>query len=170
MTIRKAVHFLIPVVILLVLAAGCDKDDNPVDTTEGDHLEAYGVRLMLGDDILAEADGTEVTGVVQVPNGTTTELIELMFLDADGDWYEPEHEHEGEVITEEEHDHELDLGVGDDTVLGYTLGEDIPTADSHWSFTLNGLQEGATTLTVIVLHNGHEDYVSPEIPVTVAAQ
>ncbi len=157
--------------LLLILPACSDDDDNPVDAGETEHLEAFGVRLLLGETVLVTADGSDVTGTLELTAGVTTDLITVEFLDEDGDWFDPadeDHDHEAAPAEEDhDHEHELALVIADNGVATFTLGEDIDDAPSHWSLTLTGVAAGETTLTVKILHEGHDDYVSPEFTVTV---
>ncbi|MCB2213130.1 hypothetical protein KQI52_13535 [bacterium] len=155
--------------LLLILPACSEDDDNPVDAGETEHTEAFGARLLLGETVLAEADGSEVTGSLELTAGVTTELITVQFLDEDGDWFDPaDHDHEAAPAEEnEDHDSELALVIADTDIATFTLGEDIAEATTHWSLTLTGVDAGATTLTVKILHEGHDDYVSPTFPITV---
>lgn len=163
--------------LLLLLALslpmlGCDDDDddNPVGADD-DHLEAFGVRLIDdGGNVLVTVDGTGVTGSLALTTGSTIGPFELEFLNADGEWEEAHHE-EGDDHDHDhgEEEHELEIELEATGVVSVLLGEDDPAVDEHMAFSVIAEAVGSTNLRVVILHEGHEDYVSAWIPVQVSA-
>lgn len=138
--------------LCLLCFVGCsNSDDNPAGD-DGDHAEVFGVQLLLGNDTLAVADGTIVTGGVSVAVGDTLGPIAVWFSDEDSHW---------------------NLGASEEgTSLDIRLQSDIPALaiksdTSEWHFNLAGVADGTTALRVVILHEGHDDFVSPQIPVVV---
>jgi hypothetical protein len=139
---------LVPLVCFILpfsLTACSDDDEEMME----EHAEADGLILRLGGSSIAMVDGAAVTGGIAVPTGGATQAIDIAFLDEDGDEFTPDEE-----MT-------LDVTVAD-------TGGATDTQVDLWSFRLNGVSAGSTTLTVTIIHEGHSDYTSPAIPVTVA--
>lgn len=144
------------------LVIGCG-DDNPVDDNAHEHhLEAFGVRLYDGDNLLVEADGVDVTGAIDLAVGDTTSWLSIQFKDEDGEWYAPaEHIEEGEE----------DVFVLDAEVTGDHAEALVGSYDdgTEWTVRFAGLGEGNDVFRVMTIHEGHEDYVSPELTLNVGA-
>ena len=156
-------------VLLLAGFAGCSDDDNPADTSENEHhLESVGVRVLDSDNnVLVEANGTEVTGSIEVHEGGESGFLTVLFLDPDTDeWYDPEDRETGHEEGEDHH-HELVVTLTDTDLLSVTLGEEIENAATEWGFLLEGLEHGETTLRIQIYHEDHPDYTSPLLPVAV---
>jgi len=137
------------------LASGCSDDDNPASSDESAHMDAVGVALVMGGDTLvmaATAEPTEVSGELEVYEGASTGPVLVHFLDDEGHWFRPEADPDG--------DHTLDIVTNE-------LMASIELDQASWAFTVTGVGEGETAMRVKILHLGHEDYVSPELPVHV---
>lgn len=155
--------------LLLFTMAGCSDDGNPADSGENEnHLESVGVRILDTDStVVAEADGTDVSGSITLSNGAVSAFYTVHFLDPDsGEWYDPE-EREAEHVEGEEHSHELVATLTDDALATVTMGEEIADAPTHWGFQLEGVATGETTFRVEIYHEDHPDYTSPLIPLVV---
>jgi hypothetical protein len=137
------------------LASGCSDDDNPASSDESAHMDAVGVALVMGGDTLvmaATADPTEVSGELELHEGESAGPVLVHFLDDEGHWFRPDADPDG--------DHTLDIATNE-------LMLSIELDQAEWAFTATGLAEGETAMRVKILHLGHEDYVSPELPVHV---
>lgn len=142
---------------------GCsDDDDNPAGD-DSDHAEAFGCILIFGTDTLATADTSAVTGSISLSVNDTLGPIEVWFLDENGELFRPEHDVAGPLDVEE---HELDIRVANSTIAVARLGHEI-SEELEWAFYLDGLSAGATTLRVVILHEGHDDFTSALFPLTV---
>lgn len=142
---------------------GCSNDnDNPAGDDSG-HAEAFGCVLILGADTLATADTSAVTGSISLSVNDTLGPLEVWFLNENGEIFRPEHDGAGLPDVEE---HELDIRVANTTIADARLGHEI-SEELEWAFYLDGLSEGATTLRVVILHEGHDDFTSAQFPLTV---
>jgi hypothetical protein len=124
----------------------------PVHVIAGEEQEAAGLVLRSGSADLANVWMDQVTGEVEVPIDALSELIEVTFLDPDSVEFQPPSP-----------EHELGFTIADSSIAGFR-------AEGVWSFRLEPKTEGETTLSLIILHEGHVDYTSPPIPVHVHAE
>ncbi|MCC6476899.1 hypothetical protein IT157_07555 [bacterium] len=143
---------------------GCsDDEDNPAGD-DSEHAEAFGCLLIMGGDTLVRVDSSSVSGALSVTTGDTLGYIEVWFLDEDGDVFRPEHDHAGPL---DEDEHELEIRISDQAIATTELGHEI-SESLEWAFEIAGVSSGSTTLRVVILHEGHDDYTSALIPLTVA--
>jgi len=146
--------------------AGCsNSDDNPAGD-DGDHAEAFGTALIVGSDTLVIADGNVVTGSLAVTFPDTLGPIQVWFLDEDGEWFRPEAHDHGPLASSEDEVVELDVRIENEAMASARLGHE-DGEEWEWAFYLNSITTGTTTLRIALLHEGHDDYVSPQIPVVV---
>lgn len=156
---------LLAALLLVAMTAMTGCGDNSVTNTtdEGEHLEAFGVRVLDGETQLAEADGTDVTGSLTATVGDTSEWYNVWFMDDAGEWFNP-------VLA----DSVEEVDIAHTLIVRFTE----PKADAivgnyadgtKWRFKLTGLEAGNTTVRFVVTHHEHDDYVSPEIPVQIEA-
>jgi len=144
-----------PGLLGLALAIGFTACDNDDDDDHGEHLEAVGVALVQDGDTLAmatSADTSDVSGEIHLHEGESRGPILVHFLDDEGHWFRPAEDPDG--------DHSLEI-------LHNQLLVSVALDAANWAFTITGVEEGETALVVRILHNGHADYVSPELPVHV---
>ena len=147
-----------PVLFLLlatIFAGACS--DNPVPVTNDDHFEAKGLVLVRQgiDSIFVE--NAQVRGALQVRKNDSTGYFDVFFLREDTG--------------------ARDLPTSDEYSLGWTIGDstvvavEAPPSDghghAHYEFRLRGLKADTTSISIRLLHNGHPDFASPPIPVTV---
>ncbi|HVK39940.1 MAG TPA: hypothetical protein VNA88_15500 [Candidatus Kapabacteria bacterium] len=139
--------------LLVSLAAGCA--DNPV--TPEEHFEARGVVLLRSiagsDSTIATVDTTHISGRIVIDTSAGQDFI-VRFIADDGALGLPSPDADGVW------ENDLSISVSDTTIA--RAGQ-----VTRWGFRLNGIRPGATTLTVHLLHGGHDDYVSAPIPVVV---
>ena len=148
------VRCLLLCMVVIVLAASCNKDSNPVGENElfGDHADAVGCVVFNDDVELARSDKGEVTGQLEVKNGQKTPLLTVKFIAEDGDLFQPEGEH-------------------------YTLNWEVAAADiaaieqstenGKWRFQLAGKKVGTTGVVLKIFHGDHADFVANTIPIKV---
>lgn len=171
--------FALTFATIALTSTGCG-DDNPAapNGDETAHADLDGVVVMLADGTeIARQWEADVTGAITVTAGATLDELEIWFLDADGDMVRPggdDHDHDHGALArrgeEDDHDHdgeepyELEVEIGNDS---------IATAAMHgsedWAIDLTGVTAGATTVRFIVMHEGHADFTSLQLPITVEA-
>jgi hypothetical protein len=152
--------FIRPVLALTLFslglaAIGCS--DNPVTTPPADHFEAVGLVLVRQGIDSVVVDSAKVRGSLAVGAGDSTGYFDIFFLREDT--------------------RARDLPTDDAFTLGWTIADTsvvalaLPASDGHthqhFEFRLVGKKAGTTTVVLRLLHEGHDDYVTPPIPVTV---
>ncbi len=142
-------RFKTPILLLtlLLIASACKKNDQ-----NDDHEEVAGFKLMRNSTIIAEQNGTLVTGSITLSLAGTNDLITVVFVDEDG--------HD---ILEFEEDASLSIDVANAAVVT------VQTGPGEWQFGLNPQSTGSTTVVVNFLHGGHKDFESRPVPVTVGS-
>jgi hypothetical protein len=135
-----------------VLALGACSDSTGPDD---DHREPAGLRASAGGALLVSVNAArQVTGSFTVAAGQSSGAIGVAFLDDDGDPITPDSD---EYLRVE--------------VAGSATASVTQNPGGSFTFTLNGLAAGTTTLTLSLMHgtfpSGHPDYVSPTITVVV---
>lgn len=148
MFVRK--HYGIAVIVFFVMS-GLVACDNPAEDDHDEHADAEGLALVLGGEEVVRVEEAEVSGSLTVGVGETTSDITVEFLD-----------HDGDEVHAEDLDEEFSLGVE-------IRGSEIVTVANtgRWTFTLQGDEAGDTAIRVQLLHDGHADFTTPDIPVTV---
>ena len=150
-------HSIYPAIIfaaVFLLAFGCGKDDNPLDHKENEHADAVGCVIKQDDIELARAEKGTVVGSFQLLENVQTPLLNFYLITDDGDLFRPE----GEAFSFAWESKRPD--IADAIQL---------QSDGDWNFHLKGFSSGSTTIKFKVLHEGHDDFVSLDIPTTVAA-
>lgn len=141
------------IIALLVIISACS---NSVSDDHSAHSEPEGFRLkMSGGTLVEQLPDEGVTGSITIPEGQETALISVWFIDHDGDEFQPDVE-EG---------YSLGYQFSNEGVVAFEQHE----GDGAWSFHLHGEAVGTTNFSVSILHGGHNDFVSQNIPVTVNA-
>lgn len=149
---------LVSMALGLATLAGCEDDDD--DHAEEEHLDAVGSALVFGADTLVRAtsgDAADVSGMVNLMVGDTLGPCQVLFLNDSGAWFIPEHEHEHE----EEEEHGLEVRSSG----GFSGFGDAET----WQVWFVPTAAGTGTFRLAVTHEGHDDYISPQFPVTVTS-
>lgn len=144
--------WIIRIALLFVLLGiglnGCS--DNPVVPDE-EEIEATGIVILDSGTEIVRAENGVVTGSFALTVGNLSPHYTLKFLDE-----------EGNTFTIDEPDHSPGESIADPAVV-----EIVRDEPGDWNFHLRGLKEGATTLRLTIKHGGHDDFTSPNIPVTV---
>jgi len=141
---------IIPLAVLIFLA-GCN-ESNPVESEE-EHFEAIGLFILSGNDTIARYEDLVVSGIIEVTENDTTEILSIIFLAEDG--------HIGVPPTD---DWSLDWLIGDEST------SDVVATDSQielYTLHIAGKKAGQTPIKIIINHLGHKDYESAEIPIIV---
>ena len=126
----------------LLLAAGEVKAD-------AQHVAAEGLflRTTTGG-LIVRVVGADVTGALAQPNGTTSDVMNVTFLDENGIEFIPP-----------------DPATLQWTVANPALATVIQTGP--WQIRVQGTAVGATTLEIRIFFINHVDYTSPPIPLRV---
>jgi hypothetical protein len=131
----------------LILAAGCS--DNPVDAEDQpvcDHVDADGLVVELGDQVLASQWRGVVSGEIELEEGESLTGVSVVFLDADSSRV---------VVDEACVDHSLGWTIGDEDIV-----EAAAHASERWMIDLTPRGAGETTIRFRVLHGDHADFTS----------
>lgn len=148
--ILASIQSIVVLFMVLFLLTGCGNEDNPVEPHES-HNEAEGLLLKAGSDTLVLVQEAEVKqGKLTVKTGEQTPEISVIFLAPDGDEFTP---------TEEESS--LSLEFTDTSIAEAAISQE-------WSFILQGVKAGQTTVEIQLIHGDHADFKTPLIPVEVS--
>lgn len=147
---RHRLTILTALSVLSVLSA-CSDSTGPGD----DHKDPAGLRATLSGTALVTVNAArQVTGSFTVAAGQSTGAISVAFLDEDGDPISPASDEYLRV--------EID---------GTAIASATQNPGGAFTFTLNGLVAGTTTMRLSLMHGtfpgGHSDYTSPNITVVV---
>lgn len=146
----KSISIAVIVIALGGLIAACD---NPVDSNDDDHPgeEAAGIILLRNGQELVRVEGGQVPDTLFVPLDGSTGDLQVEFLDEDGEVF---------------HADDLEEGLE----LAWEIrGADIITIQSAgaWGFTIQGDTAGETTIRILLMHDDHPDFTTPDIMVVV---
>lgn len=146
-------------VFVSVFAGGLVACDNPAedDHDHDEHAEVEGLRLLLDGEEVVHVHEAEVEGSLTVPAGEDGEdgetgEITVEFLG-----------HDDEEVHADELDDEFSLGVVEQGDHEHVHVHE----EGRWSFSLHGEEAGDTAIRIMLLHEGHSDFTTPDIPVTV---
>ena len=153
---------VISFVLLAFFSTSCN--DNSTGTEE--HVDADGFMLELNEvEVYQEFEGEIITNTMILGINDILELS-VHFLDHEGN--EIEHEDEGG-------EEELNFDIVNSDIISIILeehheDEDHDGEEEHHElgFELIGLSVGSTTFTMSLMHDGHADYTS--LPITVTVQ
>lgn len=146
--------WLTPAICALALAAGACSDSTGPD--DDGHTEPAGLAAELGGETVASVNtAREVTGGFTIAAGDETDHIHVHFIDEDG-----------EEIDIDESEYYLAIEVDDEDVV--EVEQHVP---GEFELHLIGVAAGTTNVRFKLMHgqypDGHSDYTSPNIPVTV---
>jgi hypothetical protein len=135
-------------VVLAVSFSACDWVDE-----HDEHTEAEGLILRIDGVDSVTVREAQVTGRLLVSVGETTPLVQVVFLDHDGD----------EIRAADiEEDSKLAWQVLNPQVASVSQ----PTGQP-WAFRLEGTTVDTTSLRLMLMHGDHADFTTPWIPVEV---
>ncbi len=149
-----------------IVAVSCDDSST---TQSEDHVDAEGFVLEVNETVVyREFEGAITVNDLTMTTGTTLE-VSVHLLDHDGN----EIEHDDD---EEEEPEGLTFDIVDASIISVVAEEHEEEGDDghdhgdehhELGFELTGLVEGSTTFTFSVMHEGHADYTSLPISVTI---
>ncbi len=116
-----------------------------------DHLDIGSFRILSNGQVVAQQNGTNVTGAITLSSQSTSGVMSLEFRDPDGD-----------IITITDDDLYLEVDTNNP---GVVLAQN--SNSSRWSFTLTGVGPGSAGIVIKLMHGNHADFESRPIPVTV---
>jgi len=147
--------------VVLLFVSACEEHDHDHDE---EHIDAEGFILESnGTEIYKQFEGAVVTDNLVLSIGDTLD-VSIHFLDHDGE----EIDHEDEEGEEDE----LVFEIVDMNIISIE-SEDHEEHAGHdhehheLAFELIGLSSGETTFTLSLMHDGHSDFMSLPIDVTV---
>ena len=164
-------------ILLTFVVSSCDD----TDATEQDgHTDADGMEIveMVGEEeglLYSECQGEMLNNFAAgIPSGNEWDLTVHFLNDECEELEHDDEDHEG-------HDHGddepyLEITGYDSSIISITVGgHDDHGDDDHgdhdeehgFTFELESLSAGTTTFTVTLMHQGHSDYTSQEITITV---
>jgi len=124
--------------------------DLPVHVHHEEEVEIEGFEIRAGSAVLvSQTEGVLAGEIVVIPNETVGPL-NVVFLDAEGEEVEPE---EGAALSWSAEDASVAMAV--------------PDATEPFVFSLEGVSVGTTMISFDLLHKGHTDFESQDIPVRV---
>lgn len=130
-----------------LLVSSCS---NPVEDRDDDHEEAEGLVLTLsGTDVVTVKEG-KVTGSITVTDNQKTPMMDVFFLDTEGKRFQP-----SDTLK---------------TLEWSFAASDIAEAEQEgerWKIRFKGRAVGQTTFELRLMHGGHADFRTPQIPITV---
>ena len=116
--------------------------------------EAIGLIVRDSGAEIVRVESGDVTGEIEVGHGKETALLSVRFIAEDGDEFTPD----------EEDGYALDWEIADESIAEV----EHHAEDGAWNFHIVGLEEGETTIRIKINHEGHSDFVSPEIEIYVS--
>ena len=144
--------------ILMFVALVAVSCDNSPASPDDNHIDVDGLAIELnGVEVYKEFEGVITNNMIL--NVSDTLHLTVHFLDHEGN--EIEHE-DGE----EEEEEELEFDITDSNIIAITM-DDHDDDHHELEFELVGLSAGTTTFSLSLMHDGHADYNSLAISVTV---
>ena len=135
----------------LLLVSACAEDD-PV-TPQIDHVEAIGIVLFQGSDVVAAVLRGETSDTLFADEGVTGESTTVRFYDEDETIVEA---HADEVTFSWE--------IADESVAEVLQDSGM---EGTFEFRLRGKKAGTTTIEFFILHEGHADFRSGKLTLVV---
>lgn len=138
----------------LVALGACDSD--PVGTE--DHIDPIGIVIVSGGNDLVTVTGLNIIGAILVEEGGQTDPLSIEFIDRDGNRFVPTEADEWLRVT----------------VTHPDLGRWVADSPEGWSGTIQGLQNGSTTVRFELMHGAvgsdtsHPDFGTPGVPLIVS--
>ena len=151
---KSILKFLLSVLAItsITFLSSC-KDDDPVSAQE-EHFEAIGIHFSNSGIKLAQILRGVTADTLFAPLGSLSDHIEVKFFDDDENVIDP---------PSDEHE-TLGWAVDDNTVVELYQH---PGEEGGYEFHLRGLKAGSTKIEFFIVHEGHNDFRSGKITVTV---
>ncbi len=150
--LSRRISLIYLVLATLLIISACS-DDDPL-TAEEDHFEAIGMYFSTSGIEIARILRGETTDTLEAPVGGLSDHTEIMFFNEDEELVDPPSDEEKSLSWE----------IEDESIVEVYQHEG---EEGGYEFHLRGLKEGVTAIEFFVLHEGHNDYRSGQIPVKV---
>ena len=157
-------HSILLLTSLALFTVGCEDDDHDEHGHEEGHTDAEGFKLKdeNGNEVYSQFEGA-IDGAITLNVGETLELT-VHFLDDDGNEIEHEEE-EGE-----DHEDGLEVSVADPNIATVEVEGHEDEGDGHdhgMAIHIEGVSSGTTNFELRLMHQGHADFTSLAVLVTV---
>ena len=158
-------HSILLLTSLALFTVGCEDDDHDEHGHEEGHTDAEGFRLEdeNGNEVYSQFEGA-IEGAITLNVGETLELT-VHFLDDDGNEIEHEEEEEGE-----DHEDGLEVSGADPNIAIVEVEGHEDEGDGHdhgMGLHIEGVSSGTTNFELRLMHQGHADFTSLDVLVTV---
>ena len=158
-------HSILLLTSLALFTVGCEDDDHDEHGHEEGHTDAEGFKLEdeNGNDVYSQFEGA-IEGAITLNVGETLELT-VHFLDDDGNEIEHEEEEEGE-----DHEDGLEVSGADPNIAIVEVEGHEDEGDGHdhgMGIHIEGVSSGTTNFELRLMHQGHADFTSLDVLVTV---
>lgn len=141
----KSIKFVLLALIVSLSITACKT------ANDDEHLDIGSFRILSNGEVVAQQNGTNVTGTITLARETTSAIMTLEFRDP-----------EGSVLTITDDDLYLEVDTNNP---GVVLAQN--SSETRWSFTLTGVGSGSAAVVIKLMHGNHADFESRPIPVTV---
>jgi len=157
-------HSILLLTSLALFTVGCEDDDHDEHGHEEGHTDAEGFKLEdeNGNEVYSQFEGA-IEGAITLNVGETLELT-VHFLDDDGNEIEHEEE-EGE-----DHEDGLEVSGADPNIAIVEVEGHEDEGDGHdhgMGLHIEGVSSGTTNFELRLMHQGHADFTSLDVLVTV---
>jgi len=158
-------HSILLLTSLALFTVGCEDDDHDEHGHEEGHTDAEGFKLEdeNGNEVYSQFEGA-IEGAIILNVGETLELT-VHFLDDDGNEIEHEEEEEGE-----DHEDGLEVSGADPNIAIVEVEGHEDEGDGHdhgMGIHIEGVSSGTTNFELRLMHQGHADFTSLDVLVTV---
>ena len=158
-------HSILLLTSLALFTVGCEDDDHDEHGHEEGHTDAEGFKLEdeNGNEVYSQFEGA-MEGAITLNVGETLELT-VHFLDDDGNEIEHEEEEEGE-----DHEDGLEVSGADPNIAIVEVEGHEDEGDGHdhgMGIHIEGVSSGTTNFELRLMHQGHADFTSLDVLVTV---
>ena len=157
-------HSILLLTSLALFTVGCEDDDHDEHGHEEGHTDAEGFKLEdeNGNEVYSQFEGA-IEGAITLNVGETLELT-VHFLDDDGNEIEHEEE-EGE-----DHEDGLEVSGANPNIATVEVEGHEDEGDGHdhgMAIHIEGVSSGTTNFELRLMHQGHADFTSLDVLVTV---
>lgn len=145
--------------LLFLLIAGLTISCDNSTGNDDDEQEPVGLRVKQFDNningaTVVEVSGGVVAGSIDITTGTTSQFI-VVFLDEDGEEFQPEIE-----------EHSVDFTVASGQSNASVA---VPFSDVEpYTFQVTGNNVGSSLLIITLLHEGAAEFLTPDITIQVS--
>ena len=158
-------HSILLLTSLALFTVGCEDDDHDEHGHEEGHTDAEGFKLEdeNGSEVYRQFEGA-IEGAITLNVGETLELT-VHFLDDDGNEIEHEEEEEGG-----DHEDGLEVSGADPNIAIVEVEGHEDEGDGHdhgMGLHIEGVSSGTTNFELRLMHQGHADFTSLDVLVTV---